>query len=259
MQTCATSVIASGASTNSLTFSCFDIRTKVAAVVAPSVASVTPMPRVDHIPVLEQPDSAVYSVWESAFTIMVSSTKNSHGVGTDDPYGAAITEILFSNAAEDSPSATDLTLSLTKPVAAIMTVTQDTSTPFSTWTTSLQTSVPASPTSTNSTSALGGQAQSRTPIVVGGLFGSLAFMAISITLVDYLLKRRKYIRCRRSSSGTSTDDDATAHNKDEQQQMTAYGYYGTNRAGIINKGSGVLEANADPVELAAEASAEHRE
>jgi hypothetical protein len=171
-----------------------------------------------------------------------------------------ITEIYVSTSSRDAALATDIPLSSSADRTGTVTLTtQKSSTSASRW----QTTVQPTPANTSSNSTPGARGPSRTAIVAGGLFGTIAFLAVSITSVDYLVRRRKKNRCRHSfpdssSSSSSSDNEALEHNK-EEPQMVAYGYYGTNRAGVIPKGSKALEASAEPVELPAEDVTDHRE
>lgn len=262
MQTCATSLIAPGASAEVFTFACFDTRTRIAEIVAPGVARVTPMPMLDPVPVLEYPNPAPESTSNTESTWLETDTLTVIGFG-DYPYGSTTVETLIWTSTKDAPFATDMPLSLSSETTlTVIPILQGTTTPASMTSiqTNAQASIQAIPTVVSSKSTPGSPGPSHTSIVIGGLFGSLAFVGIFITSVDYLIKRRRYNRCRDSISDTSTGDDTSAPSKEEQhQQMTAYGYYGTNRAGIVTKGSGVFKANAEPVELPAENATEHRE
>lgn len=231
---------------------CFDVRTMIAEV-EPGAAKMTPMPNLDSIPILEDSDLAPVST-SYADTSLLTVTQTLVDVGAY-PF-ATITEIYVSTPSEDTPLATDISLSsAAESTGTVTLIVQDPSTSASTWRTTVQ----ATPTNISSKSTPGARGPSRTAIVAGGLFGTVAFLAVSITSVDYLVKRWKRNRCRHSiSNSSSSDNEALVHNK-EEPQMTAYGYYGTNRAGTILKGSKVFEASAEPVELPAENVGQRRE
>lgn len=75
--------------------------------------------------------------------------------------------------------------------------------------------------------------------------------------MDYLLRRRRNNRHRHSISDSSDDDGLAQHKEEQQQQQqqqqmqVSYGYYGTNRAGVIPKGARAFQAVAEPAELPA--------
>ncbi|ROW02745.1 hypothetical protein VSDG_01701 [Cytospora chrysosperma] len=245
-QTCATSLITTGSPPSFLTLACFDIRTRIAEV-EPGAVRVTPMPERG----LEDPDPV------SDLAYHVNTPLVSQVLTDVDTYPfITITEVYASTSSGDAALATDIPLSSSADRTGTVTLTtQKSSTSASRW----QTTVQPTPANTSSNSTPGARGPSRTAIVAGGLFGTIAFLALSITSVDFLVRRRKKNRCRHSFPSSSSSDNEALEHKKEEPQMPAYGYYGTNRAGTIPKGSKALEASAEPVELPAEGVADHRE
>lgn len=245
-KTCATSLITTGSPPSFLTLACFDIRTRIAEV-EPGAARVTPMPERG----LEDPDPV------SDLAYHVKNPLVSQVLTDVDTYPfITITEVYASTSSGDAALATDIPLSSSADRTGTVTLTtQKSSTSASRW----QTTVQPTPANTSSNSTPGARGPSRTAIVAGGLFGTIAFLALSITSVDFLVRRRKKNRCRHSFPSSSSSDNEALEHKKEEPQMPAYGYYGTNRAGTIPKGSKALEASAEPVELPAEGVADHRE
>ncbi|ROV93604.1 hypothetical protein VMCG_08117 [Cytospora schulzeri] len=251
-QTCAASLITAGAPAGYLTFACFDIRTRAADVVQPGASRITPMPILESFPIISDSDLASDSTSDADRSLLAVVTKTLEDVDTF-PFGTS-TETYISALSEYAPLVTETPPSSSAdPASTIAVSAYDSSAPAST----SQTTVQATPTNTSPKTKSSAANPNRTAIVAGGLFGTVAFLAISITSVDYLVKRIKNNRCRQSISDSSSDSEALTRHKDESQ-MTAYGYYGTNRAGVVPKGSKVLEANLEPAELPAENVAKHR-
>lgn len=262
--------MAAGATAKVLTVACFDVRARIADADAPSFASVTQMPQLHGGPGIEYTDFAPDWASDTDLTLIQTVTQTLDDV---DDWLPESTTAETSFSAESAPFATDApqlssSAEPTAQTATVMSISQDTASPSPpTWMTSVQMSAQETPTSINSKSSTPGTSgPNRTSIIVGALFGTLAFLAISIASVDYLIKQRRYNRCRHSISdttcSTAADDTNFAHKEKEeqqQQQAAAYGYYGTNRVGTMTKGSRVLEANAEPAELPVENVAEHRE
>ncbi|KUI71780.1 hypothetical protein VM1G_07117 [Cytospora mali] len=243
-QTCATSMVIASASSKFITFACFDIRTRVAED-EPGVAAVTPMPKL--YPDASDPAPEANPGAEPAVSMLVTQTVLD---GASYPWDTT-TATPASTPSKETPLATDTsTSSSRRPTTSTTPIAQASSSLLPS-----STSVQAKPTNTGSKAAPSTPAPSHTAIIVGGLVGTLAFVAIFITVFDYLIKRRKY--SHRHSISDGSDDGALVQHKEEQQM--AYGYYGTNRAGIAPKGSKVFEANAVPVELPVEDIADHRE